>query len=72
MLYEPITVKRLEDYTEIVKELDFLLRQKEQIKSKLGLLSGIDYSRIKVTAGNGQKTSEQEHYAMTLQKINKK
>lgn len=71
-MYEPITIQRLNDYTEIVKELDFLLRKKEQIKAKLGILSGVDYSKIKVTAGNGQKTSEQEHYAMTLQKINKK
>lgn len=71
-MYEPITIKRLNDYTEIVKELDFLLRQKEQIKSKLGILSGVDYSKIKVTAGNRQKTSEQEHYAMALQKVNKK
>lgn len=72
MLYEPITIKRLEDYSEIVKELDFLLRQKEQLKSKLGLLSGIDYSRIKVTSGNSARTSEQEHYVLALQKINKK
>lgn len=71
-MYEPITIKRLDDYTEIVKELDFLLRKKEQIKAKLGILSGVDYSKIKVTAGNGQKISEQEHYAMALQKINKK
>lgn len=71
-MYEPITIQRLNDYTEIVKELDFLLRKKEQIKAKLGILSGVDYSKIKVTAGNGQKTSEQEHYAMALQKINKK
>lgn len=72
MLYEPITIKRLEDYSEIVKELDFLLRQKEHLKSKLGLLSGIDYSRIKVTSGNNARTSEQEHYVLALQKINKK
>ena len=71
-MYEPITIERLDNYTEIVKELDFLLKQKSQIKSKLGLLSGVDYSKIKVTAGNGQKTSEQEHYVMALQKINKK
>ena len=71
-MYELITIQRLNDYTEIVKELDFLLRKKEQIKAKLGILSGVDYSKIKVTAGNGQKISEQEHYAMALQKINKK
>lgn len=71
-MYEPITLERLDNYTEIVKELDFLLRQKEQIKEKIGLLRSIDYSKIKVTTGNGEKMSEQEHYAMSLQKINKK
>lgn len=71
-MYEPITVKRLEDYTEIVKELDFLLKQKEQLTHQIGLLSSIDYSKIKVTTGNGTKLSEQERYAMKLQRINSK
>lgn len=70
MYYEPITVERLKEYTERVKELDALLQKKKNIISKIGSTHGIDYSRIKVTSGNTGKTSEQEHYAMSLQKIN--
>lgn len=69
-MYEPITLERLKYYTEIVKELDYLLNQKTNLSKKIGLLQGIDYSKIKVTSGNGNKISEEELYAMTLQKIN--
>lgn len=71
-MYEPITKERLESYSESVRELDSLLKQKEGIKQKIGSLSGIDYSRIKVSSGNGSKISEQEHYVMSLQKINER
>ena len=71
-MYEPITLERLDNYTEIVKELDHLLRQKENLKSKIMSLQSIDYSKIKVTSGNGSKTSTQEHYAILMEKINKK
>lgn len=71
-MYEPITLERLDNYTEIVKELDHLLRQKENLKSKIMSLQSLDYSKIKVTSGNGSKTSTQEHYAISLEKINKK
>lgn len=67
---EPITTERLEYYTEIVKELDNLLRQKKIIEAKIGTVSGIDYSKIKVTSGNAPKISIQEHYALALEKIN--
>lgn len=71
-MYELITLERLDNYTEIVKELDHLLRQKENLKSKIMSLQSIDYSKIKVTSGNGSKTSTQEHYAILMEKINKK
>lgn len=71
-MYEPITIKRLDNYSEIEKEYKFLLRQKENLIKKIGTLSGVDYSKIKVTSGNGAKISEQEHYVMSLQKINAK
>lgn len=70
-MYEPITIERLDNYSEIEKEYNFLLRQKENLIKKLGL-KGVDYSKIKVTSGNGVKISEQEHYVMSLQKINSK
>ena len=71
-MYEPITIERLDNYAEIEKEYKFLLRQKENLIKKIGTLSGVDYSKIKVTSGNGAKISEQEHYVMSLQKINSK
>ena len=70
-MYEPITIERLDNYAEIVKEYDYLLHQKNNLIKKLGL-KGVDYSKIKVTSGNGAKISEQEHYVMSLQKINAK
>lgn len=71
-MYEPITLERLDNYTEIVKELDHLLRQKENLISKISSLQGVDYSKIKVTTSNSVKTSPQEHYTISLEKINKK
>lgn len=70
-MYEPITIERLDNYAEIVKEYDYLLHQKNNLIKKLGL-KGVDYSKIKVTSGNGAKISEQEHYVMSLQKVNAK
>lgn len=70
-MYEPITIERLDNYAEIVKEYDYLLHQKNNLIKKLGL-KGVDYSKIKVTSGNGAKVSEEEHYVMSLQKINAK
>ena len=71
-MYEPITIERLDNYSEIEKEYNYLLNQKLNIIKKINTLHGIDYSKIKVTSGNGSKISEQEHYVMMLQKINKK
>lgn len=70
-MYEPITIERLDNYAEIVKEYDYLLHQKNNLIKKLGL-KAVDYSKIKVTSGNGAKVSEQEHYVMSLQKVNTK
>ena len=70
-MYEPITIERLDNYAEIAKEYDYLLHQKNNLIKKLGL-KGVDYSKIKVTSGNGAKISEEEHYVMSLQKINAK
>lgn len=67
---EPITIERLEYYTEAVKELDNLLEKRESIIKKTSVIKGVDYSKIKVTSGNASKLSEQEHSAMALEKIN--
>lgn len=71
-MYEPITIERLDNFSEIEKEYNYLLNQKSKIIQRTSTLRGIDYSKIKVTSGNGQKISEEEHYAMKLQKINAK
>lgn len=71
-MYEPITIERLDNYLEIEKEYNYLLHQKSNLIKKIGTLHGIDYSKIKVTTGNGSKSSEEEHYVMRLQKINTK
>lgn len=69
--YEPITAERLLNYRYIVKEYLQLQQDKTNIIAKIGTLKGIDYDRIKVQPGNGHKTSEQEHYVIMLEKINK-
>lgn len=70
-MYEPITLKRLDDYAEILKEYKRLVIQKQQLQSRLGQ-SAVDYSTIKVSSGNTHKISEQEYWAISLEKINKK
>lgn len=68
--YEPITVERLMNYRYILQEYLQLLNDKKNLLAKIGTVKGIDYDKIKVQSGNGQKTSEQEHYAICLEKIN--
>ena len=71
MNYEPITIQRLDDFGAVMREYNGLKDQKFKLEKKLGL-SGIDYSKVKVTTGNGQKFSEQERFTIALQKINTK
>ena len=70
-MYEPIDRERLKCYTDRIRELDCLLKRKLSIERKIGL-SGVDYSKIKVTTGNGRQLSEQERHALTLEKINRR
>jgi len=71
MNYEPITIQRLDDFGAVMREYQDLKNQKYKLEKRLGL-SGVDYSKIKVTSGNGQKLSEQERFTIALQKINAK
>lgn len=71
MDYEPITTQRLDDFGAVMREYQDLKNQKYKLEKHLGL-SGVDYSKIKVTTGNGQKLSEQERFIIALQKINTK
>lgn len=72
MRYEPITLKRLDDFGEILKEYETLKRYKQNLIAKNNTLKSVDYSKTKVQTGNGNKTTEQEYYAMKLQSINTK
>ncbi len=71
-IYEEITPERLDNYSAIVKEYETLLRHKKNLIERIGGLRAVDYSRERVQSGNAPKTSEQERYAMALQKINSK
>ena len=71
MNYEPITIQRLDDFKAILREYESLKEQKYKLEKRLGL-SGVDYSKIKVTTGNGHKLSEEERFTLALQKINAK
>lgn len=72
MKYEPITLERLDNFGEILKEYETLKRHKQNLIAKNNTLKSIDYSKIKVQTGNGSKISEQEYYAIKLQTINNK
>ena len=69
-MHEPITRERLDRYLDNCKMLVYYEQKKRNLEKKVGL-SGVDYSKIKVTTGNGQKVSEQERYAIILERINK-
>ena len=71
MQYEPITIQRLDDFGAVMREYNSLKEQKYKLEKRLGL-SGVDYSKIKVTKGNGKQFSEQERFTLALQKINAK
>lgn len=70
--YEEITPERLDNYRVINKEYETLLRYKQNLIQKIGILRAVDYTRERVQSGNAPKISEQERYAMALQKINAK
>lgn len=69
-MHEPITRERLDRYLDSCKTLAYYEQKKRNLERKLGL-SGVDYSKIKVTTGNGNKMSEQERHVLILERINK-
>jgi len=70
MLWNVIKKERLNKHKNLVSKLDFLRKRKFEILNQFGL-KAYDYSAIKVTAGNGRKTTDQERAAIALEKINK-
>ena len=67
--FEPITPERMKDYSQKVKELDKLIDRKKLILNSAAGAHGVDYSKLKVTTGNGNRTSEEERYVSALKKV---
>ena len=69
-MIEPITRERLNRYIDSCKTLAYYENKKRNLIKKLGL-SGVDYSKIKVTSGNARKPSEQERFVSILERVNR-
>lgn len=65
-----ITLKRLDDFGEVLREYGALLKQKSNLEKRINPLKGVDYSKEKVINGTSRKNSEQERYVLQLEKIN--
>ncbi len=70
IIHEPITRELLNRYTKSCRELALCEERKRKLTKKIGL-SAVDYSKIKVTSGNGHRPSEQERYVQILERINR-
>ena len=70
MLYTKIKQERLNRHKNLVAKLDFYRKRKFEILNQFGL-KAYDYSKIKVTSGNGKKTTDQERAVIAVEKINK-
>lgn len=70
MFWKIIRAERLNRHRNLIAKLDFLRKRKYEILNEFGL-KAYDYSKIKVTAGNGHRTTEQEKAVIAIEKINK-
>lgn len=70
MIYTKIRQERLLRHKNLVNKLDALRKRKFQILDSYGL-KAYDYSKIKVTVGNGHKLTDQEKAAIAVEKIDK-
>lgn len=71
MLYKIIRQERLTQYRNRVRQLNFLRSKKYEILNSCGL-KAYDYSKIKVTSGNGRRLTEQERAVLVVEKYDKK
>lgn len=72
MQYEPITRERLEAYYKNLRYYVGLIYRKFNYQKKLHGINSVDFSKERLTGGNRQRLSPQEHYVLRLEKINKK
>ena len=70
MLWKIIKQERLNRHKNLVAKLDFYRKRKYEFLNEFGL-KAYDYSKIKVTSGNGRKTTDQERAVIAVEKINK-
>lgn len=70
MLYTKIKQERLNRHKNLIAKLDYLRKRKFELLDEFGL-KAYDYSKIKITPGNGKKMTDQERAAIALEKINK-
>lgn len=71
MLYTIIKKDRLNKYRNKICQLNFLRQKKLEIMNTFGL-KAYDYSKIKVTPGNGKKLTDQEKAVLSVEKFDKK
>lgn len=71
MLWKVVRKERLNKYRNLVTQLNDLRKLKYEILNKCGL-KAYDYSKIKVTSGNGKKLTEQEQAVLKVESLNEK
>lgn len=71
MLYTIIRKDRLNKYRNKICQLNFLRQKKFEILNSFGL-KAYDYSKIKVTIGNGKKLTDQEKAVLSVEQFDKK
>lgn len=70
MFWKIIRAERLNRHRNLVNKLNFKRQRKYEIMDEFGL-KAYDYSKIKVTSGNGKRTTEQERAVIAVENINK-
>ena len=71
MLYTIVRKERLNKYRNKICQLNYLKQKKLEILNAFGL-KAYDYSKIKVTIGNGKKLTDQEKAVLSVEKFDKK
>ena len=67
----PITREWLEWYGDAWRAYEEYIKQKETLEKRINGLSAIRYDTLKVSKGNGATYSEEEHYVLRLEKIDR-
>lgn len=71
MIYTIVRKERLNKYRNKICQLNFLKQKKLEVLNSYGL-KAYDYSKIKVTTGNGRKLTDQEKAVLSVERYDKK